>query len=135
MTKWLDRGCFPHTPHLALCVGQAEFVAALEDLNAVPHAPAMGSHALATTHYYADQDGQLACLVCVNDSAFSRDPVGVCGSLVHEAVHVWQAYADDIGEERPGREQEAYVVQWLSEVLLAEFRRRLEERRENATAT
>lgn len=37
------------------------------------------------------------------------------GALAHEATHLWQHIAADIGETRPGAETEAYTVQALVE--------------------
>ena len=47
--------------------------------------------------------------------------------LVHEAVHVWQAYCREIGERNPGDEQEAYAVQSIAQELMAEFARRMRQ--------
>ncbi len=63
-------------------------------------------------------------MVCLRETE-GRKPVEVAGLLVHEAVHVWQAYADHIGEAQPGREQEAYAIQCIAQELMAEFARRV----------
>ena len=62
--------------------------------------------------------------MCLEDWR-GRHPVEVAGLLVHEAVHIWQQYADRIGEDEPGREQEAYAIQAISHELMAEFARRM----------
>lgn len=49
----------------------------------------------------------------------------MAGMLIHEAVHVWQAYSANMGETNPGDEQEAYAIQSISQELLAEYARRI----------
>lgn len=39
------------------------------------------------------------------------------GLLAHEAVHVMQGYFDALGEEEPGDEMQAYIVQAVSQYL------------------
>lgn len=86
----------------------------------------MGSgHADATAHYFEAPEGRgLTVIVCLQDAA-GRNPIEVAGLLVHEAVHAWQRYAEWIGEEEPGNEQEAYAVQAIAQELMAEFARRV----------
>ena len=62
-------------------------------------------------------------MVCV-DALDGRNGVEVAGMLVHEAVHIWQEWCDHYGETNPGREQEAYAIQAISQELMAEFARR-----------
>ena len=41
--------------------------------------------------------------------------------LVHEAVHVWQAFCEDIGEKSPSDEFEAYSIQSISYELMTAY--------------
>lgn len=45
------------------------------------------------------------------------------GVLVHEATHVKQQYLRYLGEDRPGDEMEAYLMQAISGNLLAQYRK------------
>lgn len=121
--RWLNRRIAAPGPFLTLCLDQAEFDKALAHLRfrVAPDFVSPGSDA--TTHLITGPRG-LACVVCL-DGWHGRDPIEVAGLLVHEAVHVWQAYAEQIGERDPGAEQEAYGVQAISQELMSEFARRI----------
>lgn len=55
-------------------------------------------------------------IVCLNipDDAM---PVSINGLIAHESVHVYQHIMDYIGEENPGTEIEAYIIQTIFENL------------------
>lgn len=123
-TRWLDRRIGPAGPYLALCLDDMEFQQAMAHLKA-PSCPRWVNHGSnATTHTFEHEKNGICCVVCLS-SFKDRDPIEVAGLLVHEAVHVWQAYCNDIGEDRPGIEQEAYGVQAIAQELMAEFARRM----------
>ena len=125
-TKWLDRRIAAPGPRLALCLTESEYVKAVESLGVKSRNPWLAKDA--ATHWF-EGSGGLSAVVCLDgSSAFGRNPVEVHGLLVHEAVHVWQAYAKQIGEEYPGQEQEAYAIQAISQELMAEFLRRMERK-------
>lgn len=122
--RWLDRRIAAPGPHLTLCLSEAEFRAAILPLKppSVPRWVTSG----ATMHTFEHERNGLCCIVCLQDWR-GRKPVEVAGLLVHEAVHVFQAYCDDIGERSPAPEQQAYGIQAIAQELLAEFARRMAE--------
>lgn len=124
--RWLDRRIAAAGPHLTLCLTEDDLRAAVRHLGAPAHLdwPARGARCYTLT----TPDGRLTCVVCMTTWQ-GRDPIEVAGMLVHEAVHVWQQYADDIGETEPGREQEAYAVQSIAQELMADFARRITQAR------
>lgn len=124
--RWLDRRIAHPGPYLTLCLSQAEFRSALLHLKSpdLPRWVNVGAHA--TTHTFEHEDYGIACVVCLNDYS-KRSAIEIAGMLVHEAVHVWQHYCDDIGERAPGAEQEAYGIQVIAQELLAEYARRQKE--------
>lgn len=121
-TRWLDRRIAAPGPYLALCLSEAEFRAAIARLK-TPEVPRW-CRKDAMTHTFDHEDGGLCCVVCIKGWE-GRNPIEVAGLLVHEAVHVWQQYADGIGERFEGAEQEAYAVQAIAQELMAEFARRM----------
>ncbi len=73
----------------------------------------------ATTHFLSAKGGKRAAIVCIDPKdAKQYTGVQVAALLVHEAVHIWQAFSRDIGETEPSSEFEAYSIQWLSQELL-----------------
>lgn len=133
-TNWLNRFIAAPGPHLCLCLSEEEYDRAMKHLRCKHYGPWMTSaRANATTHLMVNNDGSEAAVVCLRDHA-SRDPVSVAALLVHEAVHVWQWWAESHGETKPGAEQEAYAIQYVSQVLMEEFSRRMkDEQRQSVT--
>lgn len=106
-------------PPIILCLSEAEFYAALKDIN-VPKTDWMGSaSAHATTHLY-ESGGDLAIIVAMQEPP-DAGPVEVAALIVHESVHVWQMYTRHIGEDRPGDEQEAYAIQNIAGALMHQY--------------
>jgi hypothetical protein len=121
-TRWLDRCVATAGPYMALCLSEEEFREAIRPLGSSEVPEWCGKHA--RMHALHNHEGDQVCIVCLNDWQ-GRDPISVACLLVHEAVHVWQAYADDIGERTPGSEQEAYAIQNIAQTLMEDFRRRM----------
>lgn len=120
--RWLDRRIAAPAQYLTLCLSVEEFAAACKHLRVPAPSFLATDHANATTHFFTCARGR-AAVVCLGDYS-TRSPVEIAGLLVHEAVHVWQDYAEGIGERSPGIEQEAYAVQSIAQELMAEFARR-----------
>lgn len=122
--RWLDRRIAAPGPYLSLCLDEAEFRDAMAHLKA-PAIPAwLNRRADATTHTFEHEERGVCCVVCLGPSE-TRNAIEIAGLLVHEAVHVWQHYCDQIGEHRAGDEQQAYGIQAIAQELLAEYARRL----------
>ena len=118
--NWLDRRIAAPGPCLALCLSEAQYMAACKHLNcATPPGWMKTDWSDATAHYFDCARG-LTVVVCMRGWE-GRNPVEVAGLLIHEAVHVWQEYAARIGEDSPGREQEAYAIQAIAQELMQSF--------------
>ena len=124
--EWLERRIAKPGPFLCLCLTQEETDHAAKGLTKWPLPfPEFG----ATAHLFI-KDGTntpVAIITLSKDAQETNSAIEVAGMLVHEAVHVWQYYAEKMGETRPGDEQEAYAIQAISQELLAEYARRLDE--------
>lgn len=129
--KWLDRRVAKPGPYLCLCLSEEEYLQALRAIRYKETPPTWVSPgAGATTHLFSNPRGDTVTVVCLKEREDRGDGslvgVEVAGLLVHEAVHVWQDYAEQMGERTPGKEQEAYAIQGIAQELMAEYARRLE---------
>jgi hypothetical protein len=115
---WLDRQLAPKGPYLAICTNEEEYLEACAQAKVPPQNPWLNKGAVGTTHSFIGE--ALVCLVCV-DIKPKTNPVSVIGLLAHEATHVCQSYFDWMGEEHPGREQEAYAMQAVVEELITGY--------------
>ena len=123
--KWLDRRISAPGPYLCLCLSEDEYRKAMKDLQQEQFGPWIRTpQADASAHHVWSQDG-MAIVVCLNQVE-NKNPIVIAGLLIHEAVHAWQAWCEFYGELNPGHEQEAYAIQGISQELMAEFARRLE---------
>jgi len=122
--RWLDRRIARPGPYLTLCLTQEEFDDVLVKSKVRARPLFVNDGADATAHHMASVNGESMTVICIREYE-KRTPIEVAGLLIHEAVHVWQEYCDVIGEISPGREQEAYAIQAISQELMAEFARRM----------
>lgn len=126
MTLWLDNNIAHRGPDLCLCLSEKEYLKALKDIGMKPVDEWIKSEqADATLHYMHKPSGGLVVIMCLR----MRDGINgiqVAGLIAHESVHIWQVYAEHIGEENPGKEQEAYAVQCVFQSLAGEYARRIE---------
>lgn len=75
----------------------------------------------ATAHTLESSLGLTIIITLPLTEAKKRDLVEVIGLLVHECVHAWQSMCLEMGEDKPGREVEAYAVQCLSQWAIGQF--------------
>ncbi len=122
--QWLDRRVAKPGPYLTLCLTPEEMDHAAEGLTKWPLPfPQWG----ATAHMFCKDGTNDLCVIVTlaEDSQKNNSPIEIAGMLVHEAVHAWQYYAEKMGEDKPGSEQEAYAIQAMSQELMAEYARRI----------
>lgn len=119
---WLDRGLIIG-PYLALVQCEKDYVRAMKDCG-IPEDQIdpwiATSQANATMHSLGNQKNKLCCIVALY-SAANCSPIEIAGLLVHEAVHVWQKFREDIGEKHPSSEFEAYSIQVISQQLMQAY--------------
>lgn len=123
--QWLERNPLP-LPYFTLCLNREAFYSELESLgidrNRMP-APLHGEHADATCHRLASTNGDRCCVVFLR-ALSTTTPLEIAGLLVHEAVHIWQEYAEAY-KINDANELEANVIQAISQRLMAEYVRQV----------
>lgn len=120
---WSD-GTLITGPQVALCTSEKEWAAVLASMNCKPTTDWINPGADATTHVFTGDAGGTRNVVCIRTSP-AQSSVSIAALLVHEAVHIWQGYCENIGEKEPSTEFEAYGIQMLSQYLLDAYAKRI----------
>ncbi len=68
----------------------------------------------------------MVCVVCLNPPE-DFDSIDIACALVHEATHIFQSLCTQIGETSPSKEFQAYSIERITERLMREYARRLQE--------
>ena len=132
--EWLDRGLMTSAYHYALALSEKDFHSELRRLK-VPKRSwpdfQKTSRSHATTNYFekTGECNQCAIVTMHPHKKSGHDILQVYVILVHEAVHIWQAHRDSIGETHPGAEQEAYAVQRIAQSLMFSYNEQTKRRK------
>lgn len=114
---WLDRWLIMG-PHLVLCTTQKRLDAVVKHLGYPERCkmPVTG----ASVRVFENPTDDMVCVVTIAEG-HSYDPIEIAAVLTHEAVHVWQSFAAQIGEKAPSAEFEAYAIQIIAKRLMREY--------------
>ncbi|MGZ8172592.1 MAG: hypothetical protein ACXWT0_01690 [Methylobacter sp.] len=121
--KWLDRALVISPYYYGLCQSEKVFEKELRRLKIPkPDWPDfIIPTANATVHFFTHNDDNKSCaIVCLGDVT-GRTANEVVGLLIHEAVHIWQAIRESIGERHPSAEFEAYSIQCIAQRLIEAY--------------
>ncbi|MFG1413466.1 hypothetical protein V5G24_20360 [Xanthobacter sp. VTT E-85241] len=104
---WCDRGWLP--TYFGFCPSKRAWKKEMKRLGAAEPYPTSDGRC---TTFENTKAGKLCVIVTISERIDHKDdPIGVLGLVTHEAAHVWQAIKNDIGEDRPSHEFEAYAMQ------------------------
>jgi hypothetical protein len=119
--KWLPRDWI-NGPFMCLVTSPEEFARVMKKLGIKDTVAWKGATANATTTELVSDKGQHCCVVSLDIGAcVDKSPIQIAALLVHEGVHVWQAYCRHIGEDSPSKEFEAYSIQAISGRLMKAY--------------
>lgn len=119
---WLDDTLVRSIYPFGLCITEEQFWQEVKKLNAPKELfdeGWLGDTALARLHTITKPDKRMCRIVCIDDTKLTS--MGVIEMLIHEGTHIWQGVRDDMGEENPSEEFEAYSVQWIVTSLIAGY--------------
>ena len=119
---YLDSGLVELNGFLGICDSEQGFKRELKRLHVTDYPFSwMSDGCDGKTHFLEKEaTGECVYLVCIRrNSKVSK--LQMYGLLVHEAVHVWQAFKESIGEKYPSSEFEAYSIQSISQRLMVAF--------------
>ena len=113
---WIERAIIESPFCVGLCQTEKQFKNELKRLG-VSESEAVqwvtdGKDAT-VTEFSGTKKHEKCFLVGIKQDKTTR-PIETIGLLVHEAVHVWQRIREDINEDKPSTEFEAYAIQNLS---------------------
>lgn len=124
--NWLDRTSV-RLPYMALCLNEEEYLEVAKHCEISSPFSWLSKGGAATCHTW-ENDNKLICVICLRpiNKDDPRDSINIACALVHEAVHVFQALCQNIGESTPSAEFEAYSIERITEQLLREYARRMQ---------
>ena len=120
--KYISRVLIESPYYVGLCKTNAQFKSELERLGVDKNTWSewVPSDKDGRVHSLYSKDGKPICLVCIKHKKnISR--VSVIGLIIHEAVHIWQHIREDINEESPSKEFEAYSIQQIAQELIIAY--------------
>lgn len=131
--EWLRRDVFVLPYCYALCLSERNFHRELKRLKVDKKQwpPFLTTtHADATTHFFAKLGNRDQCvIVTIGNQRRKVEAEQVYAMLVHEAVHIWQASKDYMGERYPGAECEAYFIQGIAQELMVSYKKLVKHER------
>ena len=122
MLKYIYQTLMTCSYSIALCIDEKAFEKELRRLR-VPGRDwplFVTGKSDATVHYFENATSGLIAIVCIRRRK-GISLIQMHALMVHEAVHIWQAHREAIGEKKPGDESEAYAIQNISQALMQAY--------------
>jgi precorrin-4 methylase len=131
--RWLDRTLLRSPIYYCLCLNEKDFKYELKRLGVEDEVvPFLSTtHAGATAHHFdkttAEKPTYAVIITMGNTKGRTREQI--YGLLVHEAMHIWRAVRELLGETSPASEQEAYAMQEIAQSLMESYRDQTKKKR------
>lgn len=122
---WLDRTVAPAAPFVALVRSEEAYLHACTHCKVANPERWVTGEGSACVHTFEHATDGLCCIVAIHVT--TQTPIQIAALLVHEAVHVVQKYFENIHEHHPAIEQTAYAIQYMSQTLMEEYLRQINQ--------
>lgn len=116
-TVWCDRGWMPY--HYGFCPNEIAWKHSMKMMK-IPNAPAYPAEYDGRCVHFENVANSNACSI-VTMRPLNKSSLEQISMLYHEAVHVWQAMREAIGEDKPSHEFEAYSIQNIGKQLIIAY--------------
>lgn len=119
---YFDAGMLP--VNYGVCFSEADFKKEMKRIKDDDPPPWLQGSFPATLHRWSTEEGPAHLILCFDvDRAKDWQPFQVYSLLAHEAVHAAQFTFEEMQEDGPGTEVEAYAVQWFAQCAMQEYER------------
>lgn len=121
---YFDTGFLPN--YFGFAIDPRAFAREMKRLRVKEPPPFISSGAAASTHHFY-KDDDITSIVTFDPKApcvRGRTTAQIHAVIAHEAVHVWQENVERMRELHPGREIEAYAIQYFTQCMLRELERK-----------
>lgn len=122
-TNWLGRSLVESPIYYCLVTSEKECHQVLRKLKIPREMWSQWLTSDANVTFYEKSDFKVAVVAIEINT--DKDINQVNALLVHEAVHIWQKIKEELGEENPSVEFEAYSIQRIALELMSEYAHRV----------
>jgi len=123
--SWVDRNLIQSPYCIGICTSNEKFRKELKRLkidNSECPDWIFKDDKDATVWTFKESKGREKCFIVCIRKRKSTTFIEACGLLIHESVHIWQTIKENIGEDNPSSEFEAYSIQNIAQSLIEAYK-------------
>lgn len=129
-SQWLDRSLFISPYYYKLCLTEKDFHKELKSLKISKKDWPVFTKGLgyAKIHEFTSDTGGMCAIIACTPKPDLED-IEIYAVLVHEAQHLWRWIKEEIGENKPSAEFEAYAMQSITSNLFRSYKEQTKKKR------
>jgi hypothetical protein len=127
--EYIDRSLVYSPFCIGLCINEKEWNKEVKRLNIKNDKGFMtNKYTRACITFFENKELGLISIICIKNKK-SSSIEETHSFLIHECIHLWQEIKKHIGEDNPGYEIEAYIIQNLCFEIMNLYRRKTEDKK------